>query len=549
MKSEQARQWLPSLPTFLLALVTYGCLNACGGNAGQLAGTVRMQTSAWGGYQQGLECRVLAPIDIEEGMPIRAVVQIRSDPKKLERGIKSLNAFRPAVFLSLLLTNEANGELYRIQPFDSTEAPLAWDFGKAIVPLDGTRTPAWQVSFPLVKLYRLLAPGTYQCAVEYTFPTNQTRGWRQGDAAWSTAGFWHGTVVSGIFSLTVRPETRATQTFLVPRRLRLVKELTSVTEGSDARLVVVPKVRFASPDAEKLSVKLRNGHSLGTKCRFIGGGATSSTISGPPKPDDVNAIDMWSNYHGGDRKEEITMELFETADPPHHFWSPGPGAQGYRVLWTNTFRISLIDGSFRRQSAMALDLSKSHTLTDAGLAVLDQNRLLESLSLGNTAITDAGLARVARLAHLRTLMLYDTAITDAGLKCLKGLTNLHALNLAGTRVTEAGVANLEDLVHLESLDLARTSVTDSVLAALSAMVHLKFLNLTQTRVGDAGLIHLRSLANLELLFLSDTPVSDAGIPYLKELPSLKSLRLNGSRVSDTAVDELLRALPECMIER
>ncbi len=511
----------------------------------------RTQTSDWGSYQNGLQCRVVVPFEIEEGMPIRAVVELRSDPQALEPGVRALNNFQPSAFLSLSMTNETTGAGFTIQPFTLDGGPPVYDDGRASLLLDGTRIPNWQASFPLATLYHILQPGTYQCLVEYSFPTNQTRWWRGDATAWQKAGFWHGTVASGPFVLTVRPETPAITTWLLPKRLRLEKVLQRGSGEKDAPLIAAPRIRFRSADGEKGFVRLRNGHFVGTRCECTGGNMTMSVQGGPPKPDDVNAIVTWYAYRGGNRTAEITMTVFETAEPPmQQVWLPGPGYHGYRVLWTSHFKISLIERSFRSQSAVALDLSKFPATTDARLAsLLAQNRSLETLSLDHTAITDAGLKRVAGLKRLETLHLYDTKITDAGLNYLKRLPNLKSLSLSGTKITDAGVGQLRGLVGLESLDLARTSITDASLENLRAMPHLRFLYLIETQVRDEGLVFLSGLTNLEMLFLSRTLVSDAGLASLKLLPRLKLLRLDGTQVSGKGLDELRLSLPDCSVEK
>jgi hypothetical protein len=71
-------------------------------------------------------------------------------------------------------------------------------------------------------------------------------------------------------------------------------------------------------------------------------------LTGPPKPDDVNYIDWWYDYKGGDRKVTYRIEVFETADAPVHLWHPGQGHGGYKVLWTNTFEVKMTDWQIKR---------------------------------------------------------------------------------------------------------------------------------------------------------------------------------------------------------
>lgn len=522
------------------------CDAAEGGNAQRLP-RPQMQTSPWGPEEHGLQCRVIAPVELEQGMPIIAFVELRNDPKKLKPGVRSLNTFLPETFLSLRLTNREDRTYFTIQPFDPGAGMPAFDEGKTTVPLqDAARSLRWKITFPLIKLYEVLPPGTYDCGVRYSFPMNRTRWWHaDGEAAWEKAGFWNGTVYSGHFVLNVLRETPVVKTFLLPKRLRLVKESVKIQEERDAPRVAVPFVRFKREDAEAISLPVRNGHFLGTKVHYSDGMAQ---FGGPPKPDDVNPVSAWYDYKAGDRSIGYHFELFETADPPRHGWMASPGSGGYRLLWARSFEVTLTDSEFQKQPVTALDLSKSE-VRDAGLTILDKNPFLERLSLANNRISDAGLTHLAGLGHLQSLHLYDTDVTDAGLVHLRHVPELRILILAGTKLTDAGIAQLKDFSELQSLDLARTQVTDAALEHLKAMTNLTFLSLYDTKVADAGLIHLRGLTNLEMLFLSGTPVSDAGLAHLKALTSLKSLRLDRTKVSDHGVDDLRLALPDCWIER
>jgi len=540
------------LPRTCLVMV-YVCATLLKGNESNSAQasnrsnrTPSVQTSLWGPPRDGVQCRVTVPVEIEQGMPIGAMVELRVDPQSLEPGVRQLNAFLPDAFLCLSLTNLADGQQFTLQPFDPTAGIPALDAGEANVHLDGRPLKPWRVSFPLVKLYRDLSPGGYDCHVRYSFPNKPTQWWRKDEAEWSQAGFWSGTVVSGPIHLQVRREIPKRQAFLLPKRLVLVKELMTVRTGPEAPIVPVPVVRFTKGDVEKVTVALRNGHFIGTK--FYRNGACYGLRGGPPEPGDVNSIDSWYNYQGGDKRAEFDIELFETSDSPMHVWMPGPNSGSYRVLWRKSFKVLLSEQDFRKQPATALDLSKSK-LTDSDLSMLKAHSSLVRLSLGNTTITDAGLALVEGLKRLEVLHLYHTGITDAGLVRLRKLTRLKELNLAGTKVTDVGLHTLRDLIHLESLDLAETPMTDRALENLKAWKRLTHLNLFGTQVGDAGLIHLRALAELEWLSLSGTQVTDGGLNSLKVLRILKWLRLDHTQVSDKGVDALTQALSLCIIER
>jgi hypothetical protein len=80
--------------------------------------------------------------------------------------------------------------------------------------------------------------------------------------------------------------------------------------------------------------------------------------------------------------------------------------------------------------------------------------------------------------------------------------------------------------NVDAVGFAKTSVTDADLVHLAALPRLTSLSLSQTNVTDSGLMqHVASLRSLEALGLYDTRATDAGI------------------------DELQKALPNCMIGR
>jgi uncharacterized protein (TIGR03067 family) len=289
-----------------------------------------IQKSDWGEDSKGLRCRVEAPTDIERGMTLEVQLELRSEPKKLEPGVKQLNAFMYPAFVELILTNRTTGKRLHVKPQDPIRGMPVEDRGTGATPLDGTSPKSWPISFPLAQLGGTLEPGSYDCLVEYSFPKTPTRWWHGTGAEWDQAGFWHGTIRSGLFRLEVREETPRTQTFPLPKTLRLESGL---------------KVGYRPEDTEKVTLPVRNGCIIGT--RLYRNGQEYRLTSGPPTP----AIDQWSDYKKGDKKVAYTIEVFETADMPEHSWHPGPGSGGYKVLWKKTFTLSLTEEEIRKLQA------------------------------------------------------------------------------------------------------------------------------------------------------------------------------------------------------
>ncbi len=70
--------------------------------------------------------------------------------------------------------------------------------------------------------------------------------------------------------------------------------------------------------------------------------------------------------------------------------------------------------------------------------------------LENTEVTDAGLQVFKKLARLKSVNLRrSVSMTDAGLANLKDLPNLQYLSLLYNNVTDAGLAELEGLLKLK----------------------------------------------------------------------------------------------------
>jgi hypothetical protein len=160
-------------------------------------------------------------------------------------------------------------------------------------------------------------------------------------------------------------------------------------------------------------------------------------------------------------------------------------------------------------------------VTDASMPSLGRLTRLRFLDLENCPITDSALVHLEALTRLEFLSLERTPVTDAGLVHLKGLTNLRVLQLAGAQVADAGLASLERLASLEDLTLARTKVGDAGLAHLTRLPRLQNLRLDRTWITDAGLVHLGGITSLKVLNLSCTQVTAVGkSQILKALPNL-----------------------------
>jgi hypothetical protein len=297
----------------------------------------------WGDKEMGLQAKAIAPKRIEQGLPLVAELHLRCDPMKLGTDVRQLNRFMHDAFLELQLTNSRTGKAIAVKPYDPTSGMLAQDKGNAVERLNGKPIQAWKVQFPLARVYTQLEPGDYDCQIEFTFPKGKTSWWRGDEASWNAAGFWHGTITSASFSLTVTKETAKTTTLLLPKKLSLGKQQLGI--GDNPRGAVVPTVGLRKEDTEKVTLPVRNGHYVMAKYYRDG---EIYQLSSPPKAGDFRAIDKWNEYKGGDRKISYTIEVFETARRPHHFFNVGLHSREDKVLWKNTFLLSVTEQKVKR---------------------------------------------------------------------------------------------------------------------------------------------------------------------------------------------------------
>jgi len=212
-------------PLLCLALILgvglFGCsTNAPNPPAGQRAAI----TSPWGSTESGLRCRLILPESIEQGMSVPATVELQADPAQLPAGIRKLNTFMRDTFLTLTLTDARTGKQFAIMPCSYGGPPIGYS-GRDSLVLNQPLKP-WKINFPLVTVYSNLAPADYVCHVTFSYPTNPPS-WVRGGAAFDPS-WWHGTILSGNVHLQVLRERPKFQTFWIPKRLVVTKELTNL---------------------------------------------------------------------------------------------------------------------------------------------------------------------------------------------------------------------------------------------------------------------------------------------------------------------------------
>jgi hypothetical protein len=307
------------VPGRLIAFVVV--LAAGAGCTATATGPVQV-LSPWGPETNGLSARFQAPAEIEQNALLIFSFELQCDPHSLPAGTTRLDRFYPAPHLRLTLMNVATGRVIQLKPYEMA-GPCDSDRYENTVPLDGRPLQRIQAEFPLRSAGNALTPGAYDCTISYSDPGHTISSQRP-----RPKDLWTGQLRTAPSRLTVKPEIFRPVTFLVPKRLRLTPDL---------------KVVFLPEDAERITVMLGNGMYLGTMVSGDAGALTSGTLEpGGPNPIDDWHVPPHSPPPGG--KAEYTIEIFATADPPHHFWMPEPGNNDYKTLWRQTFVVRQAPG-------------------------------------------------------------------------------------------------------------------------------------------------------------------------------------------------------------
>jgi hypothetical protein len=296
---------------------------ATGCTAAGPATLLPQRTAVWGPEVKGLRARFMAPAEIEQNAPLAVAFELRWDPGAVPVGITGFDRYFADTRLRLTLTNMATGRADEIGPYEFDGPSPGPNRGQYVSPLDGTAIKPITTKFPLRAAGERLEPGMYDCVVSYA----SERGYRGYTKGQSPKGLWRGELRTAPMRLIVKPEVLRPVTFLVPRRLRLTRDL---------------KVVYLPEDTDRVTAMLGNGMYVGTRIVCHSGSQeVFQELDGgpPPQPDGPIPIDDW---HPGesrlaDGQAQYTIEVLATADPPHHMWGPEPGFDDYKTLWKKQF--------------------------------------------------------------------------------------------------------------------------------------------------------------------------------------------------------------------
>jgi hypothetical protein len=115
------------------------------------------------------------------------------------------------------------------------------------------------------------------------------------------------------------------------------------------------------------------------------------------------------------------------------------------------------------------------------------------------------------------------------------------------QVTDDTLALLATLPQLDCLVVDSVQITDEGLSSLARSSRLTGLWIKSARITDDGLARLTALKNLKVLYLSEVPITDSGLGRLHRMSSLREISLENIGISPDCIDNLCRALPDCLI--
>jgi hypothetical protein len=273
------------------------------------------RTSQWGQAVSGLQARVEAPVEVEQGAALPVTIELQWDPDSVPKGDAGLNTFMYPAHLQLRMVNIAATKTFAVEPYDPTSGMPCPDEGRDVVALDVKSSTRLQAEFPLRLAGPDLQPGDYDCTVSYS---TDRRGNVQPPSG--AVHYWSGEIVSAPLRLKVVAEVPRSQTFSLPTRLRV---------DADGY------VRFHPDDAESVRLVVGNGMFVGARISNSDN-TRMSMQSGTPQMDGANTfVDDLRKLPAG-RTRSYTIEVFETSDQPHHMWF----AEGRKTLWKKTFSVT-----------------------------------------------------------------------------------------------------------------------------------------------------------------------------------------------------------------
>lgn len=183
------------------------------------------------------------------------------------------------------------------------------------------------------------------------------------------------------------------------------------------------------------------------------------------------------------------------------------------------------------------------------LARLRNPREMEILTIANCPVTDDELRVIGFMTRLKTLQIYGShsTITDEGIAALDNLSDLEALLLSDSQITDAAAKHLARHPKLSNLQLVGTHWTDKSTPWLGQLTEMVQLSLRGTEISDAGLENLKNLWKLEHLYLDGTKITDEGLVHFAHLASLQTLTVRRTKVTPEGIGRFRQQRPSCLV--
>jgi hypothetical protein len=193
----------------------------------------------------------------------------------------------------------------------------------------------------------------------------------------------------------------------------------------------------------------------------------------------------------------------------------------------------------------ALNLLKSHSLTDAGAFHVSTMRSLKDLRVPCAKLSVRGLALLSRLVNLHTLELRhvpDAAIEQGAVATLlMPLTQLRSLAVHASKESDRICFAAPHHIQERLTALALTASGGGSGAGIGTFTALRRLDQSWSTGVDLSLLHIAGLANLVELRLANSDLTDRGLAALRQSLCQETLQLLDIRhcdVSDAGMKDL-----------
>ena len=285
--------------------------------------------SLWGQAVSGVQARLFMPTEVEQDALVPIRLEIANDPDRLPAGVGRFDTFLLQTRVVVSMTNVKTKQSLTVRPPVPVNGIPTRDTGGEFVRLDGTAVKPFEMDVALRSAGASLEPGDYDCVLSCPVDEYRPKWLLQAEPPGSD--WWSGKFQTAPLRVKVVPATAKHRTLFLPKVAYLAK----------SQLNAGFELRCDKKDVEAAEVPIRNGCYLGTRISRAGGASelTGDAISLPEGGslfDDPT--DPSIKVKPGDRLT-FTLEVFETERAAEHLWLPVPGQDGYKTLWTRSFKV------------------------------------------------------------------------------------------------------------------------------------------------------------------------------------------------------------------